>query len=217
MLSIITLTYNNFDELNETLASLPKNDLIESIVVNGGNSADTFEFLKNYNDKVINEKDEGIADAFNKGIKASSGDAIMFLNSGDVLIDPSYPTEAFKLLNENKDIYFVHSNILFLDLLGAELFMKPPFCNLGRGLPYLHPTMIVRKSVFDEIGLFNTDYKIAMDFDFVVRLVKKGYKGFYKEGKAVMISDTQRYKVLGNAVTTSVVEYIGKRLCTINI
>jgi glycosyltransferase len=186
MLSIITLTYNNFDDLKETLASLPKDDLIESIVVNGGNDSHTYEFLKTYKGKVINEKDEGIADAFNKGIRISSGDAIMFLNSGDVLTDPAYPSEAYSILKKNKDIHFVHSNILFLDSLGAELFMKPSFCNPGRGLPYLHPTMIVRKSVFDEIGMFNTDYKIAMDFDFVVRLTKKGYKGFYKEGNAVV-------------------------------
>jgi hypothetical protein len=110
----------------------------------------------------------------------------MFLNSGDILIDPSYPAEAYSVLAKNKDIHFVHSNILFLDILGAELFMKPPFCNLGRGLPYLHPTMIIRKSVFDEIGLFNTDYKIAIDFDFIVRLVKMEYEGFYREGKAVV-------------------------------
>ena len=186
MLSIITLTYNNFNELKETLASLPKNDLIESIVVNGGNNNETYKYLKTHNGKVINEKDEGIADAFNKGIKVSSGDAIMFLNSGDILIDLSYPAEAYNVLMKNKNIHFVHSNILFSDILGAELFMKPPFCNLGRGLPYLHPTMIIRKSVFDEIGTFNTDYKIAMDFDFIVRLVKMGYKGFYREGKAVV-------------------------------
>ena len=186
MLTIITITYNNFGDLKETLASLPEDDLIEAIVVNGGNNKDTYEFLKTFKGKVINEKDEGIADAFNKGIRISTGDAIMFLNSGDVLIEPAYPVEAYEILLKNRNIHFVHSNILFLDSLGVELLVKPSFCNPGRGMPYLHPTMIVRKSVFDKTGIFNANYKIAMDFDFVVRLTKKGYKGFYKEGNAVI-------------------------------
>jgi GT2 family glycosyltransferase len=89
-------------------------------------------------------------------------------------------------LKTNKEVAFVHSNLILFDSIGTKLYMKPSFCNLGRGLPYLHPTMIVRKSVFDQIGLFNKNYKIAMDFDFIVRLEQKGYKGFYINDKAAV-------------------------------
>ena len=186
MISIITITYNDCEGLKRTLSSIPDYDFIESVVINGGNDKETLEYLKSAKGKVISEKDEGIADAFNKGIKNSSGNAIMFLNSGDDLIDTDFLKDAEEILKKNKKIDFIHSNLLLVDSTGLELFMKPPFCNLGRGLPYLHPTMIVRKSVFEQIGFFNKDYKIAMDFDFVVRLVKNNYKGFYISDKYVV-------------------------------
>lgn len=186
MISIITITYNNFEGLKRTLGSLPHYDFIESVVINGGSDKPTIDFLSSHKGKVISEKDEGIADAFNKGIVNSSGDAIMFLNSGDELTEPGYLKEANEIFNQEKEIAFIHSNIMLIDSIGTRLYMKPTFCNPGRGLPYLHPTMIVRKSVFEKIGLFDKDYKIAMDFDFVVRLEKLKFKGFYISDKAVV-------------------------------
>jgi glycosyltransferase len=189
VISIITITYNDSDGLKKTLSSIPDYNFIESVVINGGSDNKSLEYLSSHHGKVINEEDKGIADAFNKGIKYSSGDAIMFLNSGDELINTTYLKDAEEILRKNSKIDFIHSNLLVTNQTGLELFMKPPFCNLGRGLPYLHPTMIVKKSVFDKIGFFNKKYKIAMDFDFVVRLVKKGYNGFYVKDKYVVKMD----------------------------
>jgi len=186
ILSIITITYNDFEGLKRTLSSIPKFDYIESTVINGGTDQQSLEFLSTYKGKVISEKDEGIADAFNKGIANSSGEAIMFLNSGDELIESTYIEEAEQLLTKDKSVDFIHSNLILVDSIGTELYMKPPFCNLGRGLPYLHPTMIIKKSVFEQIGFFSKDYKIAMDFDFIVRLEKKGFKGYYLKDLAVV-------------------------------
>ena len=183
VLSIITITFNNFSELKGTLDSIPKLEFIESVVVNGGDCPQTKEFLKSYKGKSISEKDSGIADAFNKGIKLASGDLLMFLNSGDVLIDPNYLTNARNQFLTNKKIDFVHSNLILKDASRTDLFMRPPFSNLGRGMPYLHPTMIIRKIIFDSVGMFNLNYKIAMDFDFIVRLKKKKLREYYvKEG-----------------------------------
>jgi len=186
MISIVTITYNDFNGLKRTLSSIPDYNFIESVVINGGSDKATIDFLSSHKGKVINEKDEGIADAFNKGIVNSSGDAIMFLNSGDELVEAGYLKEAHEILNRNKEIDFVHSNLILIDSTGTELYMKPSFFNLGRGLPYLHPTILVRKSVFNQIGLFNKDYRIAMDFDFIVRLGKAGCKGFYISDNAVV-------------------------------
>ena len=183
VLSIITITFNNFSELKGTLDSIPKLEFIESVVVNGGDCPQTKEFLKSYKGKSISEKDNGIADAFNKGIKLASGDLLMFLNSGDILIDPSYLVNAREQFLINKKIDFVHSNLVLKDASRTDLFMRPTFSHLGRGMPYLHPTMIVRKKIFDSVGMFNLNYKIAMDFDFIVRLKKKELSGYYvKEG-----------------------------------
>jgi glycosyltransferase len=189
MISVITITYNNFNELISTLNSLPNADFIESIVINGGNEIESFNYLKTYSGIVVNEKDNGIADAFNKGIQKSSGDAIMFLNSGDILIRPEYLIEAEKILQSFHDVSFVHSNIIFNDSIAGEIFMRPQLKSFGRGLPFLHPTMIVRKSVFNKIGMFNTNFKISMDFDFALKLNKNGFIGYYLNGPAVIKMD----------------------------
>ncbi|HSL87957.1 MAG TPA: glycosyltransferase [Ignavibacteriaceae bacterium] len=179
MISVITITYNNSEELVRTINSLQKGSFIESVIINGGSCERTGEFLKSYNGVVINEKDRGIADAFNKGIKNSSGKHLMFLNSGDELIDKTYLKKAREFLDINPGFSFVHSNIVLIDESGEKLYVRPPMKNVGRGMPYLHPTMIVRREVFDKIGLFGTDLKIAMDYDFIVRLKKAGLRGFY--------------------------------------
>lgn len=189
MISIVTITYNNYEDLIETLNSIPKSPIIESVVVNGGECIKTKEFLKSYLGVSVSEKDEGISDAFNKGVMLASGKYIMFLNSGDVLIEKSYPEKALKIFNENKNISFVHSNLLLVDNPNSELFMRPTLSNLGRGMPYLHPTMIVRKELFDTIGMFNTNLKIAMDFDWIAKLVKNNFLGYYFNNSAVVKMD----------------------------
>jgi len=186
MVSVVTITLNNFLELKSTLESIPEKDFIESVVINGGNDSKTRDFLKNYKGKIITEKDNGIADAFNKGLANASGDYIMFLNSGDILIAPGYIKAAVNILSGNSEISFVHSNIIFHDRIGGEIFMRPQMKSVGRGQPFFHPTMITSKKCFDELGGFNTNYKIGMDFDFIVRMMKKGYKGDYVDGEAVV-------------------------------
>ena len=189
MISIITITYNNYDELIKTLNSIPQTPFIESVVINGGQCEKTSEFLKTYSGKSITEKDDGISDAFNKGVKLSSGNYIMFLNSGDVLLDKSYPVIALNILDNKKDISFIHSNLLLVDFPNPELFMRPTMSNLGRGMPYLHPTMIVKKDLFKIIGWFNKNIKVAMDFDWIVRLEKHRIPGYYFNGNAVVKMD----------------------------
>ncbi len=188
MITIVTITFNNFDELQKTLNSIPEFDFVESLVINGGSCEKTFEFLKDFHGKSISEKDNGIADAFNKGIKNSAGSAIMFLNSGDILIDENYLKKADEILHRD-DIDFVHSNLILNDMIGGELLMKPSLKNLGRGLSYLHPTMIVKKKVFEKIGGFDLNKKIAMDFDFVARMEKAEFKGFYINDNPVVKMD----------------------------
>ncbi len=222
MISIVTITYNNFDQLIKTLNSIPKTDIVESVVINGGDCKKTKDFLDTYPGKSLSEKDEGIADAFNKGIKTSSGNYIMFLNSGDILLSKNYLQKAKSILDSNPDIAFVHSNIIFSDQLGSDLYMKPQMKNLGRGMPYHHQTMIVRKKIFDDIGLFKKELKYAMDFDFVVRMEKRNHKGFYlneeavvkMDGKGVSVSEESNsikecYKVLRSENYFNIINTIG--------
>lgn len=182
MISVVTITFNNCQELKETLKSIEGIPVIESVVINGGSTADTFEFLKSHSGTVVNEKDDGISDAFNKGSKNSRGDAVAYLNSGDVLVDREYYIWADRALRENPEIGFVYSDIVFVDPVAGEMNMSPrgkTRNDLGKGMPFPHPSMVVRREIFDQIGGFSKEYKIAMDFDFAVRLLAAGHRGLY--------------------------------------
>lgn len=195
MISIITVTYNNFDDLHRTLNSLEKVEGIEKVVVNGGKCAKTKEYLSDFDGIAISETDNGISDAFNKGVYHSNGDNVMFLNSGDVLLSPDYLQEAEKIIKFNPEISFVHSDLVFEDRISGDIrltalqpffFRAPP---LGRGMPYHHQSMIVRKNVFKKTGSFKLRYKISMDFDWVCRLHKNGLGGFYWNKEPVVKMD----------------------------
>jgi GT2 family glycosyltransferase len=187
MISIVTLTYNNFSELEKTFNSLQGVSGIESVVVNGGECEITKKFLKDKALIHISEKDQGIADAFNKGVKLSSCDYIGFLNSGDVLLDKSYYENAQRILNSSPEISFVYSDLW----MGKKKFRaaQQPF-HLGKGMPFPHPSVIARKSVFETIGHFNTAYRIAMDYDWAIRLVKGGFQGRKIEATPILMEPT---------------------------
>ena len=185
MISIITITYNNFNELFNTLESIKDVDNSESIVINGGDCKQTKSYLELYEGTTISEQDSGIADAFNKGIKAAKGEYLIFINSGDILVDKNYLAQAQAFLNKQQDYDFTHANIYFLDSIAGKLNFTYKSNSLGEGMPYYHQTMLVRKSVFDDLGLFNLDYKIAMDYDFVVRMKKNNYSGHHIESFAI--------------------------------
>ena len=195
MISVITVTYNNYDDLHRTLSSLEQVDGIERVVVNGGDCEKTKEYLSNFNGIQISEPDDGISDAFNKGVIAATGENVMFLNSGDVLISPNYLKEAETVMNFNPEISFIHSDSLFEDRISGTIYMEPlksilfKEAPLGRGMPYNHLTMIIRKRIFEKIGYFKLHYKITMDFEWVCRLHKNKFIGHYFDGEPVVRMD----------------------------
>jgi GT2 family glycosyltransferase len=197
MLSVITVTFNNFSELKETIESLPLGS-VESVIVNGGSCDKTKTFLTNHLGESISGPDQGISDAFNKGFLLSRGEFILFLNSGDVLIDPDYLSESHEFLNSHPDFDFTYADICYSDQLAGELRIRSQQ-NLP-AMPFLHPTLIVRRNLMERVGLFNLRYDIAMDLDFVYRLVKAGAKGKYFPKMVVRmdgsgISSTQHFKL----------------------
>lgn len=181
MISIVTITFNNFDELKATIDSLSGISDIQSIVINGGSCEKTREYLKNYSGIAISEKDDGIADAFNKGLIQVTGDAVMFLNSGDILIDKTYIVEVSQLLRTNPNIGFVHSDILYDDMMLGPIHIKSTSKprSLAKGMPYPHQSLIIRKSILDKIGEFDKRFKLVMDYDLVLRMYKLNTEGYH--------------------------------------
>ena len=180
LISIVTITFNNYDELISTLNSINNLNNIESIVINGGSCLKTKEFLDQRPGVSLSEKDDGISDAFNKAIKLAKGDAIMFLNSGDILIDKSYIDQCNILISKDPTINYFYSDIIFKDDVLGPIKVKfgHEMRPLAKGMPYPHQTLIVRKDVFEAIGYFDTNLKIAMDFDFLIRMLNEGYTRF---------------------------------------
>jgi len=214
-LSIITITLNNFEELLSTVESVRDLNGCEHIIINGGECPQTLEFLQGYNGKSVSEPDQGISDAFNKGIRLSSGDAIIMLNSGDILLDRTYPARASQILDQDPQIDFVHADLIFEDTLIGSYIMRPLRTknilspNIGRGMPYRHQSMVVRKEVYGRVGFFNLNY-ICSDFDWVCRweldLKKSHGQAYYSQGDPVIIMDgggissTQERKIILEAI-----------------
>lgn len=181
MISIVTITFNNFDELKLTLNSIQNVSNIESIVINGGSCPNTKEFLKTHKGISITEKDSGISDAFNKGLKLASGEAVMFLNSGDTLIDETYLKEVDELLKNRSDISYVHSDILYDDMMLGPIHIKSTSRprSLAKGMPYPHQSLIIRKSIFNHVGEFDKSFRLVMDYDLILRMYKINSKGYH--------------------------------------
>ena len=214
-LSIITITLNNFEELLRTVESVRDLNGCEHIIINGGECPQTLDFLQGYYGKSVSEPDQGISDAFNKGIRLSSGDAIIMLNSGDILLDRTYPARASQILDQDPQIDFVHADLIFEDTLIGSYIMRPLRTknvlspNIGRGMPYRHQSMVVRKEVYGRVGFFNLNY-ICSDFDWISRWelgLKKSYgKAYYSQGDPVIIMDgggissTQERKIIFEAI-----------------
>jgi glycosyltransferase involved in cell wall biosynthesis len=148
----------------------------EHLIINGSTN-DAIEKYFEANDnilyrKVFNEKDNGIADAFNKGIEKSSGDVILLLNSGDLLYDQNVIQIVLEKFDADKNLMWLHGKYRY-QRSGIWVTLGKPFeaKKLYRGMRSLsHQTMYVRKELYDKHGLYNNSFKIAMDFDFVARI-----------------------------------------------
>ena len=215
LLSIVTITFNNFDELLHTVESVKDLKCCEHLIINGGKCQKTLEFLQSFSGKSISEPDQGISDAFNKGIKLSQGSAVILLNSGDILLDQTYPEKALHILKEHPEVDFVHANELYDDAMIGEFVMRPLrkqnnlYPNIGKGMPYRHQTMVVRKTVYEKVGLFDLKY-VTSDYDWICRwensCIKISESAYYLQGNPVIkmdgggISSTQEGKVILEAI-----------------
>ncbi len=178
LFSIITISLNTKSDLEKTIKSISNQSYkdFEFIIVDGGSNDGSVELIKETNavTKWVSESDKGRYDAMNKGIKMSSGKYLLFLNSGDVLVDSNVLANvaAHKL---NKQVYFGN---LLLDKGNQEEPFEVNFGNatiskellLEYALP--HQATFFHKDVFKNYGLYDDTYVICGDHDFFLRLIK---------------------------------------------
>lgn len=186
MISIITATYNSAKTINDTIKSVlcQTNKDFEYIIVDGGSTDETIDIVKSYESefsgrlKWVSEKDEGIYDAMNKGIKMASGDIIGILNSDDYYTsDDILQTiaDAFKC----QDVDAIYGDIHFIKDGGPDKCVRyyssrmfSPFW-LRFGFIPAHPSFYCKREVFGKSGLYRLDYKIGSDYEMMVRLFRK--------------------------------------------
>jgi glycosyltransferase involved in cell wall biosynthesis len=180
MLSILTVTYNSLHTLKDAYASLCAQTFAqwEWVVQDGGSSDGTLEWLKSLSDARVNwvsEKDNGIYDALNKAVGRASGEWIGLLHSDDL-----YPNaEVLNLVlaaTPGKDAIYGDLNYVLekdtqkvLRHWQSEAF-APTLLRKGWMPP--HPTLFLRKEVYAKVGGFDTRYRIAADYDFILRVFR---------------------------------------------
>ena len=203
-LSVITVTYNNFLELKETISSFlvqKESCLSELIIIDGGSNDGTKAYMESLNNnhiKWISEKDSGIYNAMNKGIKLALGEWIIFMNSGDCFYDESVLVNIFNNMNtSNTDLYYGNCEITY-DMNYSREMIPLPLEFLWQGLSFSHQSVIVKTKLLKDVG-FNENYKYCADFNFIFNLYKQGKRFNHlpfkiSRIKAGGVSDQKRYK-----------------------
>lgn len=187
--SIITVSFNSSNTIKKTFESVKNQNYndIELIVVDGGSKDSTIAIIEEYKfciDKFISEPDHGIYDAMNKGILMSTGDLIGILNSDDYLSNDSVITEVVKY-HKNSIIDISVGNIIqFKNSNFKRAYSSKKWSpkSLKFGFMPPHPSMFVKKNVYEKYGLYKLNYKIAADYEIMIRFFLKnnvswGYSG----------------------------------------
>jgi glycosyltransferase involved in cell wall biosynthesis len=175
-LSIITINLNTGEGLKKTFDSVFKqvSTDFEYLVIDGASTDNSVEVIKANADKItyyISEKDGGIFNAMNKGIVKANGDYLLFLNSGDYFYSPESLCNLFKNFN-NEDI--IYGNLLVNEEDGKQWILDYPG-ELSFGYFYRsslpHQAALIKRKLFDTIGLYNEDLKIASDYEFFMNAI----------------------------------------------
>jgi glycosyltransferase involved in cell wall biosynthesis len=180
-ISIITVCYNAARTLPDTIRSVAEQDYpeIEHIIVDGGSTDGTVDFIANAQSvsKFVSERDKGIYDAMNKGINMASGEVIGILNADDFYVNKSVINQIARIFNDaNVDacyadlVYVKESDTSKIIRYWKSKSFKPGL--FLKGWMPAHPTFFVRKSVYQQYGLFNLNYRIASDVEMLFRLLE---------------------------------------------
>ena len=177
--SIVTIAYNSVDSISETFHSV-KNQTVkdcEYLLIDGGSIDGTLSIAKEQGhiSNIISEPDTGIYDALNKGIKNSTGEIIGFLNSDDTFYDENSLQHIADAFDDNTDCVF--ADLIYTDknenikrVWKGSDFIKGAF---KKGWMPAHPTFYCRRNVYEKLGLYDDSFKIAGDFELMLRFLEK--------------------------------------------
>jgi glycosyltransferase involved in cell wall biosynthesis len=183
LISVITVVYNAEQTLKDTIESVMMQtyDNVEHIIIDGGSSDGTVDILKQYDHVIdcwLSEKDSGMYDAMNKGIALCSGEYVGMLNSDDMFANSDVLQNVVDIFCQTQtDAVFSCLNIVDKNNL-SKILRKYRVTKFNSALMRIgvmppHPTFYCKKSCYNEVGLYRTDYKIAADFEMLARLLMR--------------------------------------------
>ena len=187
--SIITAVYNNKTHIEDCIKSVISQDYenIEYIIIDGGSDDGTAEKIYNAKCRIenemvefkfISEKDNGIYEALNKGLRMTTGDVVGFLHSDDIFNNENVISKIAKVF-EDKNTDSVYSDLVYVyknDTSSVLRYWKAGEFNysfLKKGWMPPHPAFFVKKNIYDKYGGFDTSFKIASDYEIVLRFLAK--------------------------------------------
>jgi glycosyltransferase involved in cell wall biosynthesis len=194
--SVVTICYNNLEDLQKTCVSIDAQSILpdEHWVINGSTTPEIEQWLLHTPQpayrKWINERDKGISDAFNKGITNANCEITHLLHAGDCYAGNDVLEAVVKIFEANPTAQWISGNIQMIRAGKAVIVGKAFDRNkLYRGMRSVsHPTWFVKKEVYGRVGLFSSEYKIAMDYDLMCRIANEPY--VYLDKAIVLFDDT---------------------------
>lgn len=180
--SVITATYNSAATVADTLRSVRDQSypLVEHLIIDGGSKDNTMEIVAGFPHikQICSEKDRGIYDAMNKGVKRATGDIVGILNSDDFYASENVLREVVDTF-EQSGCDAVYGDLQYVDKDDVSKVVR-----YWRSGPYQqgafkwgwmppHPSFFVRHTLYDRCGLFNLDMKTAADYELMLRMIHK--------------------------------------------
>jgi glycosyltransferase involved in cell wall biosynthesis len=187
-ISVITAVWNNRDTIADAIKSVLSQTYsdMEYIIIDGGSTDGTVDIIRSYGDRItkfVSEKDKGIYDALNKGVKMATGDIIGFLHSDDIFADENSISKIAHAFSANVD--GVYSDLVYTqkdDTTKVLRYWSSCSYNpklLKHGWMPAHPTLYLKREIYENFGGFDTSFKIAADYDFILRIFSSGIKTAY--------------------------------------
>jgi glycosyltransferase len=189
-ISIITASFRSESTIKDTLESVNIQTYphIDHIIIDGASKDGTLALVSAHGKRVTyvkSEPDKGIYDAYNKGLAVADGEIIGFLNSDDYYATP-YVIEHVMRAFEDECIDAVYADLVYVDVNNIKKIVRhwrsKPYRkgDFARGFTPAHPTLFLRRSVYDKTGVFNLEMRLASDYEFMLRAFHtKGVNSVY--------------------------------------
>lgn len=186
-ITIVTATFNSGKTLRDTIESVKSQSYqdFEMIIQDGGSMDNTHEIVKEYQavmgEKLrwIQEKDNGLYDAMNRGIGHATGDVVGILNSDDLYCDSEVLATIANTFANDNDLQCIYGNLVFVNAddirkverhwIGSQ-YVKGMF---RKGWAPAHPTFYAKRECFEKYGAFKTDFDVSADFELMLRFLGK--------------------------------------------